>query len=89
MASFGPWRRSRLLSVLSVAGLRLRAPVGCGLARNQNLPFLDEPYVFYECIKETGQKKKARSRETLRIADARRGTKGIHAKTLIAMSVEE
>jgi len=29
-ASFGPWRRSRLLSVLGVAGLRLWAPVGCG-----------------------------------------------------------
>jgi hypothetical protein len=31
MASFGPWRRSRLLSVLGVAGLRLWATVGCGL----------------------------------------------------------
>jgi len=40
-ASFGPWRRSRHLSVLDVAGLRLWAPVGCGLARNQNLPHLD------------------------------------------------
>jgi hypothetical protein len=26
MASFGPWRRSRLLSVLGAAGLRLWAP---------------------------------------------------------------
>ena len=42
MASFGSWRRSRRLSVLGVAGLRLWVPVGCGLAWNQNLPFLDE-----------------------------------------------
>ena len=39
-ASFGPWRRSRLPSVLDVAGLRLRAPVGSGLARGRKLPFL-------------------------------------------------
>jgi len=32
MAFFGPWWRSRLLSVLGVAALCLRAPVGCGLA---------------------------------------------------------
>ena len=44
MASFGPWRRSRFLSVLGVAGLRLWAPVGSGLARNRNLPFLDGHY---------------------------------------------
>jgi hypothetical protein len=61
VVSFGPWRRSRLLSVLGVAGLRLWAPtveesirwevplsgtpVGCGLARNQNLPSLDGLYL--------------------------------------------
>jgi hypothetical protein len=31
MASFGPWRRFRLLSVLGAAGLRLCTPVDCDL----------------------------------------------------------
>jgi hypothetical protein len=35
MAPFDPWRRSRRLSVLGLAALRLWAPVGCALFNTQ------------------------------------------------------
>ena len=41
MASFGPGLRSRFFAILEVVPLRLRLQKRCGLALNQNLPFLD------------------------------------------------
>jgi hypothetical protein len=45
MASLGPMRRSPRVSVLNVALLRLRRKPLCGLASDQNLPFLNEHFV--------------------------------------------
>jgi hypothetical protein len=41
-ASFGPGRRSRSAEILNGALLRLRFQPPCGLALNQNLPFVNE-----------------------------------------------